>query len=299
MQKNRFVKSIAFIIVLAILSGCGGNSPSQPQPNEPYGSNSGSNSAYRLFPVMIKKEPAGNGFVNYTIQMGIENTGNQTISTGVFLGDVNLRTSEGPSYHFGQPAQTNHYFSIWGTCSIPPSIRVTTSQEDGAYTFQVGETLHPTTLDFSEYGSVSLDSTDTTFPTNQPESAFIDFPQTIQDGDITLKILGPRLSNESTFTSPWQVGIDVEVDNANSAQSGYAVLGLEIYDRFGQCHSNQRFASIDDVGPLQTKRGTIWMEPDVSWDESRENVKDMLRGAKIYISYNNGVYGGVFNLTIP
>ena len=293
MRNNKLVKSISLLIMLAILSSCGGNPASQPnQPNN-------SISAYKLFPVVIKKEPAGNGFVKYTVQMGIENTGNQIISTGVFLGDINLRTSEGDSYHFGQPAQTNRYFSVWGVCSLPPSMKVTTSQEDGAYTFQIGETLHPTTLDFSEYGSVALDSTDTTFPTDKPDTAFLEFPQTIQDGDITVKLLGASLSNESTYTSPWQVGIDVEVYNANSAQSGYAVLGLEIYDRFGQCHSSQRFASISDVGPLQTKRDTIWMEPDVSFDESRENVKDILRGAKIYISYNNGVYDGVFNLRIP
>lgn len=297
MQNNGFVKSIAFLIVLAILSSCGGNSPSQSQPNQPNESNNpdtGTNSAYKLFPVAIKKESAGSGLLNYEVQMGIENISDQTINGGPFLGDIFLRTSEGYSYHWGQPAQTNNWFG--GGCSLPPSIKVTPG---GAYTFQIGETLHPTTLDFSEYGSVVLDSTDATFPTNEPDSFFLDFPKTIQDGDITLKLLGPRLSTESTFTSQWQVGVDVEVYNANPAEKGYAVLGLEIYDRFGHCHSGQSFAGISDVGPLQTKRGTIWMEPDVSWDQSREYVNDIFRGAKMYVSYNNGVYDGVFNLRLP
>lgn len=249
---------------------------------------------YKLFPVSTKTESNGNGFVDYTVQMGIENTSNHKLHSQIYLGKITLETQEGYTYQLGSDLQVHWRFDSTNSCTLPPAFRKIGS----TYTFRIGETLHPTSIVFGEYGSVSVNQFDNvTFPTSQPESLFLNFPYTITLKDATLTIIGnPKLEKDAVF---WFLGIETEFVNNNPAESKGGCLGLTVFDRFGTCHNNQIECGLPRTGPLQTSNATVWLATEISPSKSIEEARDILRDAKVEITWGGDQYIGIFNLKFP
>jgi hypothetical protein len=262
---------------------------------------------YLLFPVESKTESIGNGLVNYTVQIGIENTSAQNTWTYIFLGDLNLKTKEGYTFHHGNNAQVNNNLDVFKGCLLPPSFR----KKSDSYTFEIGETLHPSEIQFSEYGSISLNTSKTIFfPTSKPESSFIEFPYSVDSSEGKLTFVGnPKLDCSD---GGCKLGIDIEFYNSNPAQKYSPCVFLVVFDKRGVCSTDQRVnCGIAETGPLQTSHSTIWVNIDETlgeefhkdgfWAEDLaiSQMKDALHGAKIHATINKDQFDVIFNLKIP